>query len=232
MLRANELSNPGERNAQARVEALFERLDELPRLAGLVVPTPALPTEERDELVAEVESLARRLGLRELLDDARDHARDRLLARYASEGRAWMLHEATGRSSDEVMLVVAVGDAVAVAVVEDHLDPARAETLAGPGRRILGIGGEPSHGFEQRPGEPSAEDWAEAADGLTMVDPEASSLGSGSGGRRMAFGGLAVVLTPAALFLGVATGDLGPGLIAAVAVILVCWTLASRPTGG
>jgi hypothetical protein len=173
MLRAtnepNRLSAPGERAAYARVEALFERIDLLSpaRLASIVVAErdPVV----REELLAAVERLADGGGRGGLLDEARETVRSRLLERATQVWPTGLvvgdMQLSSGRVEDRVGVVAAIEDAVAVAVVEDVMDPDEAEALAGPGRRILELrplAGSPSRAAPAPLWEPSAEDWAAA----------------------------------------------------------------------
>jgi hypothetical protein len=142
VIRPNELSNPGEREAWARVDDLCTRLDDRPDSAFMIRPPVPLPEEEREALMVEVEDLADGLGRGELLDNARDHVRDALAARFASPlrlyGAGGIYGSSLGGPEDVAAAVMAITDAVAVTVVEDRLDPRTAEALAGPGWRILG----------------------------------------------------------------------------------------------
>ncbi len=144
-LRPNELSNPGERAAYARVQALFDRLDRFAPVDTALIPGSGLEPEAHDELLAEVERLAERLGRGELLENARGHCREALITREVAQFRGRMGGMSPTRDPQlEAAAISAVSDAVAVAVVEDKLSLADADALGGPVRSLLGIDAVPA----------------------------------------------------------------------------------------
>ncbi len=141
MIEPNRLTAPGETAARARVEAVFERLDALgPDVFLLVTPRPDL--ERRPERLAELEAVAARFGRTPLLREAGRRVRDGLLSRPATRNVPIGYGQAlfsSGSLEDQVAREIAIEDAVAVAVVEDVLDPEVAAALAWPGRQMLGL---------------------------------------------------------------------------------------------
>ncbi len=251
MIEPNRLSPPGEAAARARVEAVFARIDELsPAELDLVVIRPPDP-DTRDPLIEELESAADRHGRGELLDEARDAVRDnvfrRISTRFPSD-RITGGPRPSGSTEDLAGLVVVLQDLVAVAATEDLIDPPTARALAGPGRTLLGLPGEPeattptddprrepatpSDGLA-RPAPagtpawaPTRSDWAAADRGETSVDRDAEM--PGVRGLRMAFFGVVGVAGAlAALVAGIADGQPVLGALGAMAVAAVCWTLAT-----
>lgn len=234
MIRPNELTNPGERAAYARVEALFERLDRFSATELSMMPAPAPDDDVRDGLLAEVDGLADRLGRRELLDNAIEHARESVLTRFVAEFRG-----RTGGFSPtydpkgQAAAIRAISDAVAVAVVEDQLPTADAEALAGAARTLLGrepvaAGGTADAGAPA--GAPSERDWAEADQGATVIDREAPSPGMGAARTAVALvvGSIGV---PVAVVVGVASGGLLLAIAAGAAVAALAWSfwISGRP---
>ncbi len=160
--RPNELTLPGERAARERADAIFAAADSLSAedLHRTVVPRRDL--EERQILLADLERLADGHGRGSLLDESRRWLRDGLLVRAAgiwTSGSRAMPVGTGARAEDEVQLVLAIEDAVSVAVVEDLLEPAAAATLANPGRWLLGL--EPLPGAAA--GRAAGDDWTEKA---------------------------------------------------------------------
>ena len=140
--RPNELSNPGERAAYARVDALFDALDRFAPVDIALIPGSGLEPEAHDDLLAEVERLAGRLGRGELLDSARAHCREAMITREVAQFRGRMGGMSPTRDPErEAAAINAVSDAIAVAVVEDQISlaDADADALAGPVRRLLGL---------------------------------------------------------------------------------------------
>ena len=139
MIQPNRLSVPGEAAARQRVEVVFEAIDGIPtdRLHGVALS----PREDRDRLVETLEGAVAAAGRGALLDEARDSVRNALSQRLAAvfpAGNAGLTLHATGRAADQVELVAAIDDAVAVAVAEDLLDPADARRAVGAGSRAAG----------------------------------------------------------------------------------------------
>jgi hypothetical protein len=143
----NQLTAPGERAARARVEALFERIDEIgPAIRFL--PVPRLDLVAREALLADVEGLADRNGRGALLDEARERLRDGLLRLAGTRLQPGWIGQpiaSTGTIEDQIARQMAIEDAVTVAVVEDLLDDDTIGALSSPGKRMLGM---PLPGFD------------------------------------------------------------------------------------
>ena len=222
----NRLSNPGEPAALERVEAIVERIDEVP-IAQMALPrTRMLSPEHRGALLEELDTEADRCGRRVLLDDARNRVRQAVLARIAQP--LYLYSGSPQRADDVSYLATAIVDAVAVAVMEDRLSPEAAGRLSAPGRTLLGLPllGDPGVPVGTRPGieEPSPEDWAEAAVGETQTGDDSPI----PVGARIAFAtGAAVILGPGAVFLGVGLGQTGVGILVGLAIVAVCWLIAT-----
>jgi hypothetical protein len=224
------------------VEAVFERLDEWgPQDLVRIAPGP----RDADALVAgrrEVERVARLYGRGQLVDEARDAIREALAARATGElvGVMGTRVVSGGRPEDLAGLIAALGDTVAVAVVEDVLAPDVAIALAEPGRAILGL--PPIRQSPAAPGpgartdspairrwEPSDQDWS-AADGDRWA-PGEDNLLPGVRGLWVAFVALfGVGGVVGAVVWGLATDAPWLGALGAVAIVAVAWTLATyRP---
>jgi hypothetical protein len=187
--RPNELLPPGEREAIARIEAVYEAVDGLSADDLNASPPPRLDMDDRDERLARLEELADGLGRGDLLDEARDELREAVLARF-SAGLAYPYGRRpvpNARTEDKAAILAALLDLVAVAVVEDRLDPIDAAVLSRAGRLLLGIAdGDGDAGDDQGPddaplrpppspddlarsGAPTDADWAEAEHGSTAI---------------------------------------------------------------
>ncbi len=239
-IRPNTLAAPWERAALQRVEALFRRLDRLP-VADLLLATvsPAAEPVRRTSL-AGLEGAASQHGRGGLLDEARSAVRDRILARIAA---IYPIDGGTGvpslrsRAEDEARLVLALQDAVAVAIAQDLIDAEDADLLAGPARRLLGIrpgpvrerGAADGQPDEPAPGTawmPSEQDWEAAATGREAAVRDAPL--PGVVGMRVGFFALvALIGAPAALGAGIAAGQPLLAVLVAAAVIALCWTFAT-----
>jgi hypothetical protein len=243
VIELNRLSNPGEAAARARVEELLERIDATP-VGNLVPARASMPEpEERASLIADLEAEADYCGRRELLDEIRDRVRDAVHTRVNRplvrdpylHGPATFPMSATDLALVEMALV----DAVAVAIVEDRLDPRTAWRLSLEGRMLLGM---PPLGDQDAPAdtettfseapeavdlllpEPSAADWAEAAAGDTRIDgdvPPASTA------RVVLAFVLGCTAGPVVLLMGIVGGDVVMGVLGALAVLAVCWLIAT-----
>lgn len=235
MIEPNRLSAPGEAAARARVEALYAAADRLGPPDLWLSPVPRRDLEEREVLLAALERVADAHGRGALLDEARTWLRDALEARAVSR---WTAETGAtgqviaGRPEDAAAIVLAIEDAVSVAVTEDLLDPGGAATLANPGRQLLGIAslpdgpGGPGEREGARSWEPSADDWAASAAGGAAVEHGVPPPGT----RTMRAGFFAVagvVGVVAALAWGLTDGSLLLGALIAVAVASVCWTFAT-----
>ncbi len=141
-VRPNVLSAPGEVAARERAEAIFRRLDELGSLRGQALVIPSRDLDDREVALTRLERVADLHGRGPLLDQALTAVRETLLVREASpgiEGPYGIDIRGTHRIEDEVAMLAAIEDAVAVAITEDLLEPADAITLSTPGRRMLGV---------------------------------------------------------------------------------------------
>jgi hypothetical protein len=233
MIEANRLSAPGERAALERVEEIAERIDQVP-LESMPLPrTRMLTSQQRGDLLAELDSAAERAGRLELLEDARNRVRQAILARF---GVKVYLYSGTPRRADDVSSIAsAIVDAVAVAVMEDRLSPATAVALSEPGRAFLGLApvapsGQlpPEMPHDEPVPEPTPEDWAAATAGDAKPgDDEPIAVGLRVGLATIA----AVILGPAAVFAGVAAGQTGMGILGGLAVVALCWLAATYHVG-
>jgi hypothetical protein len=156
--------------AKARTERVFEAVDRLgpDRLDQFALQTPDLGV--RAERLERLEAVADEAGRRELLDDARDTLQRELMERWTSHLRLAYGAESTmtGRAEDRAAAVTALRDLVAVAVMQDRLDPVDADALARGGLSLLELGSLDAFTVasavpDGRPGAPTAADWAEAA---------------------------------------------------------------------
>ena len=253
MIEPNRLSAPGEHAARARVEAVFELLDEwgprdLARVAVGRRDTGTLAAGRR-----ELERVARTHGRGGLLDEARHSVRDRLLARMSADlvNVAGVPVTPPARPDDVAALIGALQDAVDVAVVEDVLDPDVADELANAGRALLGL--PPLHPAPAPAGvhhptvrrastpmeptrpaapawEPSDRDWAESAH---RPGRAGDNLLPGVRGLWVAFVALlGVAGVIGAVGWGIAEGSPWIGVLGAAAVVAVAWTLASYRRSG
>jgi len=231
LIEANRLSAPGERAALERVERIVERVDGFRVEMLALSPDALLDPDEHARLVAELEAEAARCGRRDLLDEVRDRVRSTLAIRAAQPTRFDPVYRSPltpMRAEDAAAVVMSVTDAVAVAVLEDRLAPETAARLAGPGRDLLGLPplGARAAASVTRPAipEPSADDWAEAATGEARTgDYTPLPVGVRVGVATMA----ATVLAPVAIFVGVGSGQTVAGMLAALAIVAVCWLVAT-----
>ncbi len=232
MIEANRLSNPGERAALVRVEAIAARADglqvELFAPSGLALLDP----DERARLVAEVKAEADRTGRRQLLDEVCGRVSGTLQARLSRpvrSGPVGLLSLTPGRPDDEAALITIVTDAIAVAVMEDRLQPVTAARLSAPGRTLLGLPllgglGGPSAASPLDVPEPSPQDWADAAAG----GARAGVYTPFPVGHRVALATIvACTAGPIALFIGAGVGQTGAGILAGLAVVALCWLAAT-----
>jgi len=242
----NRLAKPGEHAARARLEALLEQVDRLSPADLNSAPVPHPDPEQRDALIESLELAADRAGRGDLLDEARDAVREALLRRFVDQwptrpyGSAY---HTVSRTDDQASVISAIEDAVAVAVMEDLLDPVDAAILGEPGLLVLGGAGDLGlllagdrdgvpDGVELVPaglqpdGAPSAADWAAAAHGATAVSP-----GESYPAQRpiMRLGLVLAGICGALMALGWAVAEDQPvlGILFAVAVVAVCFTLAT-----
>ena len=234
MIQPNRLSVPGEAAARQRVEVVFEAIDGIPtdRLHGVALS----PREDRDRLVETLEGAVAAAGRGALLDEARDSVRNALSQRLAvvfPAGNAGLTLHATGRAADQVELVAAIDDAVAVAVAEDLLDPADARALSEPGRALLGlppVGEEVARAVSGHPCAPAAPGSRRRPTGRMPTRPPATGPALLPGVRglwQLFLGVIAVVGMTATIALGIASDQLWFGILGAVAIGAVCWTLAT-----
>jgi hypothetical protein len=207
---------------------------------------PRRDLEEREILLAELERLADGHGRGPLLDESRTWLRDGLLKRAAwvwTSGSRMMPVGTGARPEDEVQLVLAIEDAVSVAVAEDLLEPAAAATLANPGRWLLGL--EPLPGeaaghatgdgrpgwaasrdepgvWDKPPAAEAADDPDELSDGDEMGD--ADEMGVDARSRRAAvFAIVAAVAIPGAVAGGFGADQLPLIVVIVAAIALLAW---------
>ncbi len=244
----NVLSAPGERAARERAEVIFLAADGLSPgdLNDSIVPRRDL--EEREVLLVDLERAADAHDRGALLDEARGRLRDALLARasgmWTSNARP-MPFGTGGRAQDVVEVLLAIEDAVSVAVVEDLLEPASAAALANPGRWLLGLDPLPGAAAGRAPGEASgspavrdetsdvepadteAADVDEPGDAEGLSDVEAADAEEPEvdprARRAAVFAIVAAVTIPGALAGGFAADQLPLLVIIVAAVALLAW---------
>jgi hypothetical protein len=236
VIEPNRLSIPGEVAARERVEAVCSHIDELSGLdlANLVV-APRDP-EEREVLLADLEQAADARGLGELLDEARNTVRDARSRACPRTFRPGPTRSASRRPRGRRPREPAGGDRGRRGgrVAQDVVEPEVAVELAEPGRSILGLPpldlagalAPESTPVADPPWAPTARDWAEADRGVTVVEP-GEPLPGQRGVRILVFGVFAVVGVAAALAWGFTEGEPWLGVLAAIAVVAVAWTLAT-----
>jgi hypothetical protein len=231
----NRLSNPGETAAFARLEEILERIDATPierfALSRLAVPEP----DAHAAMLVELEAEADRCGRRELLDDVRDRVEAGLIRRLSPLGYAGRIGvyplpiHSTARPDEEAAIVTAVVDAASVALLEDRLDARTAGGLSAPGRSLLGLPAlrerePPAAAGEPTVPEPTAADWAEAATGDLRIGSDTPAPGTA---RIVLAVVLACTVGPSALLAGITGGNALLGILAALAVLAVCWLIAT-----
>ena len=237
MIEPNRLTDTANRAARERVEVVFAAIDAYApgQLSDLVIGHR--DPEQRDRLLATLDDAVAAHGREDLLDEACDAVRDALNARI-NEANLVGPHGfgtvSANRAEDRVEVIAAIEDAVAVAVAEDLLAPDVARALAEPGRDLLGL--EPlGDGSDQplpaaRDWEPTADEWRDAAQDAE-VDPTAGLPGSHAL-RYILFGAIALIGVPAAIAGGIANASPLIGILMAIAIGAVCWTLATRRRSG
>jgi hypothetical protein len=232
VLEPNELRSPGETGARERVEALFERIDELgPDIRRQ--PVPLVDVDEREVVLAELEALADRHGRGELLDEARQRVRDGLLKNESlgAIGAPFGIGiqpSASATADDQVARLMAVEDLISAAVVVDLVDERSAEArsiilLSAPGRRLLGLpvpDPEPGADEDAGLGDGQTDDTDAEADAIADAEAEAEARESQRQRRAVVF----VAALAIALPIGVAIGTSLPGLvILALAALVLAW---------
>ena len=240
MVEPNRLTDPAERAARERVEVVFAAVDAYApgQLSDLIIG--ARDPEERDRLLGILDDAVAAHGRDDLLDEACDAVRDAFNARINQANLAGPHGFTTisaSRAEDRVEVIAAIEDAVAVAVAEDLLEPRVARALAEPGRALLGLEPLGDAGDEPLPAraahrdwEPTADEWRDAAQ-EAEVDPSARLPGSHAQ-RYIFVGSLALVGVPAAIAGGIANGSPLIGILAAIAIGAVCWTLLGYRRAG
>jgi hypothetical protein len=188
----NRLSTPGEREARARIEAVFAAVDRLSADDLNEAAVPALDLEDREIRLAALERHADAAGRGRLLDGARDRLSDALLRRFADRFAFAYGTRASGvaRVEDQAAIITALRDLVAVAATRDLIEATEADALSAPGLRVLGPAwdatpldpaGIPTalhDSGDAARGAPTADDWAEAETGTTAIVPTARSSGT------------------------------------------------------
>jgi hypothetical protein len=223
---------PGERAARRRVEAVYAAVDRLTVEDLQRSTVPPRDPEQRKLLLGRLERRADQNERGPLLDEARAWLRDALHSRSVSRYRAesgalgWYME---GRAEDQAQVLLALEDAVSVAVAEDLLERDDAAALADPGRRLLGLA--PLVATPEAPApsldwEPTRTDWEAASSGATSV--QGGQWPRGTRMLRVAFLGTAAVIgAGAAMAWGLTEGEPWQGALVAVAVVALCWTLAT-----
>ena len=203
----------GENAARVRVDALFERLNdltpaELARI-GLLREDP----EHRRTSMAAAEAAAEASGRSVLLGEARAEARNLVLGRYA-EGTLhptwialnWGLSE--GTAQDRAAIAEALADAAAAAVVADLVTPEVAEALSTDAEHILGMASGTAY---------------EGALIRAIEPPRAADLNATPGRKLVVYGGSIIggflVLLAGVVLVTPLVGVLG-GLVFALSVLV------------
>jgi hypothetical protein len=235
VIEPNRLTPPGEAAARARIEVVFEAVD---RLSAYVLAQAVIgrtDPDERDRRRARLEDAVGRSDRGALLDAARAALNHALQAKVSASlvGTAYgVIAASSGRVDDRVAVFQALDDAVGVAVAEDLLEVEDARALSDPGRALLGLPPVGTDALEPRPGdrgergawEPTDADWVDARRSAAS----GSNLLPGVRGLWQVFLG---VIAVAGIVLAIAFGLTGDqpwlGLLAAVAIGAVCWTLAT-----
>lgn len=203
--------------ARERLEHLFEGFDRLtPDELGRIGLRPQ-DEEARERLLDAVDEAATRTGLTELVDEARELARETVLRRYA----AGTLHPtwialnwgvSQGTVEDRVAIVEALADAAAATVLEDALDPEIAAALALDAEHLVGLAAG------------SASDGALARVTQRPDDPE---LGQSRTGRWARIALVVFVVSGSMVGLGVAMGL--PEIVAGAIIIGLIIVALNRP---
>jgi hypothetical protein len=164
----------GENAARIRVDALFERFNNLtpPELAHIGLERQDR-AHHRDRMEA-VEAAAEASGRSVLLGEARNEARELALRRYA-EGTlnpTWIALNwgaSGGAAEDRASISVALSDAASAAVVQDLVAPEITDALSIDSDHVLGLAsGDAFEGALSRAIEPPAPD-LEDPPGRTIV---------------------------------------------------------------
>jgi len=241
------LSAPGEHAARARVETVYAAVDRLSPIDLNEMVAPRIDLDDRDARLAELERLAAGAGRADLLDDAREALSNAIIARHA-DIRPYpygMTTTGTARVEDQAAIVTALRDLVAVAVMQDRLEPDDARALARPGLQLLGsrvpLLDDPAWADLAAPagvtslppaGAPTEDEWA-AADAHAAPAGREDAVDDGytpPGTRVMRRGFFAVVAAvgvPVGVAWGVSEDSIVVGLLIAAAVVALCWTFAT-----
>ncbi|HEY3335011.1 MAG TPA: hypothetical protein VGK16_07200 [Candidatus Limnocylindrales bacterium] len=243
---SGRLSSPGEHAARARVEAVYEAVDRLSASDLNEIPAPPFGATGREGRLDELERLADGSGRRPLLDEARDALANAILARFAGIRPYPYSINPTGaaRVEDQAVIIAVLRDLVAVAVMQDRLEPEDARALARPGLRMLGSRASvlddrawedllgPADAAAAVPeGAPREEDWVAADEAARVAGRDPGLDGYAPPGtrlmRRAFFGVVAVVGVVGAVAWGFGERNLPVALLAAGAVLALCWTFAT-----
>lgn len=247
--RTGRLSSPGEHAARARVEAVYRAVDRLSPSDLNEIPVPPVDLDDRDARIEALERLADGAGRRPLLDDARAALANAILARFADIRPYPYGINPTGsaRVEDQAAVVTALRDLVAVAVMQDRLEPEDARALARPGLHLLGSrvailddhawadlardAEAPDGTVATLAGAPTEADWAAAAEQARTDRVAALQDGYVPPGTRIMRRGLVGVVAAAgvigAVAWGLAEDDFLLGLLVAAAVVALGWTFAT-----
>ena len=242
-----KLSAPGEHAARARVETIFAAVDRLSAVDIYELAAPSIDRDDRDVRMAELERLADGAGRGDLLDDACEALTNAVVTRLSSirTYQYGMVTAGTARAEDQVRIVSVLRDLVAVAVMQDRLEPDDARALAGPGLQLLasrlGVLDDPSLADLATPldetapplvGAPTEEEWAAAEAQAGVADRDELSDGDyAPPGTRVMRRGFFVVVglvgVVVATAWGVSEDSILVGLLIAGVVVALCWTFAT-----
>jgi hypothetical protein len=201
----------GENAARLRVDALFERFNNLtPTELAHIGLQRQDPEHHRDRMEA-VEAAAEASGRSVLLGEARAEARELVLRRYGEGtlnptwiGLNWGI--SGGAAEDRASISVALADAASAAVVEDLVSPEIAGELLIDAEHVLGLAsGDAYEGALSR-----------------VIEPPAPDLDDPPGRTAVVYGGAVIggllVAVAGANLIGVPIGVAG-GLVFAMIVI-------------
>jgi hypothetical protein len=159
-----DIGPDGENAARIRVDALFERFNNLTPTELAHIGLQRQDQEHHRDRMSAVEAAAEASGRSVLLGEARTEARELALRRYGEGtlnptwvGLNWGL--SGGAAEDRASISVALSDAAAAAVVEDLVSPEVTDALSIDAEHVIGMAsGDAYEGALGRAIEPAAPD--------------------------------------------------------------------------